>query len=443
MTVQYLGRALGVLAMSLATRAWGHDEAPAPPGPLTEPHALVLSGGVSLGAYEAGLNWALVTHMRRSADRPPARRARRAPRLVALTGASAGSINAVLSALEWCAPDTGTLTDNLFHHTWTTVGLENLLPSKPGGYYEDDGLFSRKALDESIARLKCRARGRVYEGSGRCGDDRRPLRAGCEVSIGIMVSRIRPISTAVNQLATQTQRFVVPLRLVTTADGEARFRAERLTVDPFVGNPIYLPESRADGTVSLDRVIDLLLTSSAFPVAFGPRTLTYCASDGRTDAVDPFALQKEGLRCPGDGLRPYESGFVDGGVFDNVPLGVARALAERASGEADGVPSVHYVYIDPDRRRGVLVPSELGEADEVRIGLRPQLRFVRGFIQTARNYELQSVLRFGDWHETLRSLARKVGPAARGACDRLLMASHPAGSRWPGRTATRGVPSGT
>ncbi len=68
---------------------------------LDEPYALTISGGVSLGSYEAGLNWTLVRAFRAQAEMS-ALLDRRRPHLVAVTGASAGSINALLVAALYC-----------------------------------------------------------------------------------------------------------------------------------------------------------------------------------------------------------------------------------------------------------------------------------------------------------------------------------------------------
>src|SRR5258708_36786378 len=51
--------------------------------------ALTISGGVSLGNYEAGLTWAIAQYIRRSSLDLE---------LSAVTGSSAGSVNALLAA---------------------------------------------------------------------------------------------------------------------------------------------------------------------------------------------------------------------------------------------------------------------------------------------------------------------------------------------------------
>src|SRR6266849_3979604 len=81
-----------------------------------DPFALTITGGVSLGAYEAGLNWALVSFIKRASALGSERDLPR-PRLVALAGASAGSINALLAAAVWCQrlnePQDSTVDHNL------------------------------------------------------------------------------------------------------------------------------------------------------------------------------------------------------------------------------------------------------------------------------------------------------------------------------------------
>ena len=88
--------------------------------------SMVISGGVSLGAYEAGYNWALIkmitTVKEKSIDVDP--------ELRSIAGASAGSINALLSAMYWCQKESIPLRnhvdDNLFYETWVNLGIEDL-----------------------------------------------------------------------------------------------------------------------------------------------------------------------------------------------------------------------------------------------------------------------------------------------------------------------------
>src|SRR5256712_2180894 len=103
--------------------------------PGEDQFALTISGGVSLGSYEAGLNWAVVRFLRlreREFNDPRALLPSRRPNLVAVTGASAGSINALLAAVLWCEADDSTRNapgdGNLPPGAWVGVSLDGLLP---------------------------------------------------------------------------------------------------------------------------------------------------------------------------------------------------------------------------------------------------------------------------------------------------------------------------
>src|SRR5262245_13161056 len=89
--------------------------AQARPGRDTTPIIFTVSGGISRGAYQGGLNWGLVEIARRSTYDAAFRERLRAliggdtvqykiPKLflAAVAGASAGNINGLLSAIEWC-----------------------------------------------------------------------------------------------------------------------------------------------------------------------------------------------------------------------------------------------------------------------------------------------------------------------------------------------------
>src|SRR5262245_44903224 len=83
-------------------------------------YVLTVSGGISLGSYEAGLTWAMVRYLKLAPD------AVDHGRLVAASGASAGNINAFLAATTWCQDEgtdrAETPEDNLFWKAWIPVG---------------------------------------------------------------------------------------------------------------------------------------------------------------------------------------------------------------------------------------------------------------------------------------------------------------------------------
>lgn len=351
------------------------------------PISLAISGGISLGSYEAGLNWAVMRQLKYVREHPEQRSDKFPPALTAVAGASAGGINALVSAMSWCMDDArmqgvahDTVDQNLFRDIWLDVGFNNLLPENPAEYDPDDGLLSRRAFDQVIDRISQLLDKKIY-------------RDECHIPVALTVTRTEPVVISVDGIEVRNQRFVIPF--VLKASGDGGLKLESYLVDhtnPMLGNVIYLRANNADG-VRLDkqRVIDAVLASSAFPVAFGRVHLQYCL---RAE----FSETTTALRgnCP-QGHVEATGDFVDGGVFDNVPLGVAKALAEAQPKHPDVEYS--YIYLDPGSRR----PEDIKRSQSLMMqrslgyGLSSQLSFLSGAIASGEEYELYSVLRNPDW----------------------------------------------
>ena len=143
-------------------------------------------------------------------------------------------------------------------------------------------------------------------------------------------------------------------------------------------------------------VLDIVEASSAFPLAFGPKALRH---------HEPFAPGSRS-RCPttdgsldGACLEP----FFDGGVFDNVPLGLGVNLAlpadARACPAAGNGGDLEFVYVDPARRRGAATVSTVQQATDSKPrrsprGLSSAKVFAENFVSVSRQYELQSAARY-------------------------------------------------
>ena len=129
------------------------------------PFALAIRGGVSLGSYESGFNWALLQYMKKHRAGSKAL-SESYIELKATSGASAGSINALISTISWCIDESNeraselfpdSVSDNLLRDTWLDMGFEELLPKEidsPLHYRADDGVLTRNAFQKSIARIE-------------------------------------------------------------------------------------------------------------------------------------------------------------------------------------------------------------------------------------------------------------------------------------------------
>lgn len=396
------------------------------------PFALAIRGGVSLGSYESGFNWALLQYMRKQRAEGKARGGSFID-LKAASGASAGSINALISTISWCIdrdktrpsnlfPDT--VSDNLLFDTWLNIGFEELLPKQFDSlehYRADDGVLTRNAFQESIARLE-----KILKTNS--------FRPGCQVALGLLVTRVDPVERDIAGVRVHNQRFMIPLRLRVDDSGHATFVSCLLNgEDPAIGNVMYLQGIPTfDPACPVEHhtidVVDAIEASSAFPLAFGRKHIRYC--ELATD--DENSASATNGRCP-SGMRPVVDEFIDGGLFDNIPLGAAKALAEPE--EEYGTPGsawersgrrFNYVYLDPTIRRSVggrgahdsmaAEPDENGDSQNTggpTYGLRSQLRFLGGAISSGRDYELYNLLRGGDWTNQVFTHADKLSDAVR------------------------------
>jgi predicted acylesterase/phospholipase RssA len=350
---------------AVAGGAWAAEA----PSPAPQRYSLTVRGGVSLGAYEGGINWALLKVLK---DDPSVS-------LTTVTGASAGNINAFLSAIEWCQSATRSgqesVRNNLFWQAWVPVGIHGLFPRRAKGYQPGDGLFTRTAFASAEDAFR-----KAVDDGGRFGSP-------CGLHVGVSVTRVRSADIVIRSVDAQSgndgihipsQRFVATFGLDVGAKG-LRFR-QLNQHDHEVGEYLTLPST--DGVVSDDQLIELIHASSAFPVAFGPQIIRHCPDDAELHG---------GARCS----PPIADQFIDGGVFDNVPLGLAVSLTEQLLAPADA-EQVHYVYIDPDHARSYApLPMPPPERPETkRVGLSTTFDFIKTFVSVSQQYELQGVARY-------------------------------------------------
>jgi predicted acylesterase/phospholipase RssA len=343
---------------------------PAEAGPTTRPGvvSLTVSGGVSLGAYEAGFLLHALDQLRGDERRE----------LRLLTGASAGSLNGLLAVLGACGDQVGPPARSLFWSTWIPVGFDQLfVPSAAAPL----GAFSREWLE--------RGAGRIEEAWGR------GLDASCDLVLGVAATRLAPRTLRAAgghlELPRMEEKFAVRVR--GRGPGRPPSVVNYRPADGVRPEPLLVTD--AAGEVPFAALRDLLLASMAFPVAFPPVELSTCLA-GATAAP--------GVCLPAEAeAEPY----VDGGVFDNGPLRLAVGLArgglapapggglrwrEAPDARARATPGeVTFAFVDPDateyppapppaaRPGRPSLPRELGE-------------ILSSLVETARAKELAVLL---------------------------------------------------
>jgi hypothetical protein len=383
--------------------------------PDTLPLIFTVSGGISRGSYQGGLNWALVEIARRSTYDAAfrdmidtlSRNPRSLPRLflTAAGGASAGNINGLLSALEWCREGGASAPhESPFWQAWVWTGWDQLTWNRHRVNNDEHGLFDRRFFkDVLLPALRAQVTAK----------DR--FRMNCTVPVGVTVTRVRPDTIAVaTGIDASSQRFAIPFIVSTDSNRVLHLQQPpRLVLDdPTLGEVVVLADTAWTGErrpdLPLSSVFRAVEASSAYPLAFGPRSLAYHkAADTRVDGA--CTSSGEAWRC--DSARPGQ--FMDGGVFDNNPLGLAYGLhrcvpygsrdartgrgSVRMYGEGSDTVNVcvappestTMVYMDPDARRdhiGRTIPFPLD--DTPARGLSAVTTLIGGAIGTARGYEL-------------------------------------------------------
>ncbi len=415
-------RLRGVIAAVLALLAApvSGDEPP----PIR--YSIAVSGGASMGAYEAGLNWGALRFLRDFGRHDPASGGESRPAVLAsVAGSSAGGINTILSALVWCnRPEAegglrDRLDDNLFRDVWLDIDINELLPPEPDapGYLPGDGLLSRSSLVRAARHLRARWREPHF-------------RSGCRLPLGVTVTRVEPALMTVDNLTVYNQRFTIPFELQVRGDGRVRWRFDPGRYDAQQDLAMLLLPSRRQappGRIEDTAIEKVTLTSAAFPIAFGRMRLRYCRLATEAEPETPVTTDDSAWQCP-DGYVLDEAEFADGGLFDNIPLGLARKLAEDTPEARRHPLPVNYLYLDPDPLRRP--PPDAGTASrcrgpepppacrEMAFGLLDQGSLLAEAYGTARKYELFREIASDRWRlnlvvitdDLLRTLASEQRP---------------------------------
>jgi predicted acylesterase/phospholipase RssA len=336
---------------------------------LGRPTALVVSGGTSLGSYEAGFlhytsqHFVAIGRLWRAlglaghGDDPGS--------FQVATGASAGSMNAFLAVLATCREPVSRPEESIFYRLWIPVGMAGLL----GPGREQGALFSRAPLDAAARTLEELIESREgWSKDGTCrtlfGLSATPLRA--------RTLELRPagaVAGPVLRVHRHTEKFMFeisgergrapslrPFAPPSRAEGD-----ERLT-DFY---PTFSPV-RADGTVAFSDVAQLLMASSSFPLAFRPVPLSYRLSG---------AEAAEGQR------------FIDGGVLDNTPLRLAMRM-HRFHETAGGAEDVWVLFLEPNVVGWDKYPGAEKPRRKRRSNVAEYLDFAGDFVSAAREAEL-------------------------------------------------------
>ena len=381
--------------------------------------SIAISGGASKGAYEAGLNWTILKLIRESENLHTLGGGQIRPlQIASITGASAGGVNTILSGLTWCslAEAEGGLTsridNNLFRDIWLRVDINALLPPSPDSeiYLPDDALLSRRDYFAAAGDLAEQWRKSAY-------------RKGCRVPLGVTVTRVEPLDLVVDNIEVENQRFYIPFELRVREDGTIAYFFDPADY-PSLSDPAMIlmphPRSAPEFSIPDKSVIEAAVATSAFPTAFGRRRFQYChlvVRRGATSPESPAEQSDNDLVCP-KGYELDEAEFADGGLFDNLPVGLARTLAELNINASKNSLPVTYLYLDPNRvryespdppdNRACASNNPPDACRTMAFNLFSESIMLAGALGTARKFELYRETTSENWRFNLSQLAYQL-----------------------------------
>jgi len=368
----------------------------------SQSYYLAIKGGVSLGNYETGINWMLLKYLQRLEEQDGPEYSK----IMSFSGASAGSLNSILSAIDTCSPQViESLENNLMRKTWD-IGIDKLLPSNQDRSSENTivnhnslklGLFSRGAFFDKYRDLELRIN--------------QPVEKDCNILITISITRIEPYRYPVKEFEEiiNLQRFVVPV-LVTAKVGEKisfrnvdflkragdLYEDKSETGNRIPGPYLKLVENKHANSdfysIDFQTIFDLALASSAYPIAFEPVELNYCFPHHLIDGEACIEGRAETAR------------FSDGGLFDNSPIGVSLDVASspqcwRIENITDGscvakkISNTNIIYINPDSYRTKNLTQHKQLASDAKVGLWNYGKYFLDSFHTASEREYRSALK--------------------------------------------------
>lgn len=283
-----------------------------------EAPGLTVAGGVSLGSYGGGFLYYYTLLRHQLAGGKP---------FAVVTGASAGSINSLLAALAMCAKPSWRPEQNLFFDTWVPVGMTGR-GGVPGLRDEravtSRALFSRKPIEYRADEL-----GRIFSSSrlDQWSDQE------CETMLGLLATQLIPQRVSLQEVkptssvSRQMQKFLIKLsrrkgeQPKVTPDVSLVPRGLR-DLYPILGHTKLAGGAPSDSSdpIEFSLLAELLKASSSFPLAFEPVRVPLT----RFNAVSGLWEHACDNEAPGAPCRDPE--FVDGGVFENVPLNLAQRV---------------------------------------------------------------------------------------------------------------------
>mgnify|MGYP006197574371 CR=1 FL=1 len=344
---------------------------------MTSKVAIAISGAVSLGSYEAGVVYELLDaigqHNRNNANRPE-----RQILVDVLTGASAGGMTAAMLAqkLLYNRDSLATPYGNDLYRAWVEQVDINGLLSNDYGDNPSQSLLSSNFVG-AIADQMLLARYRTND---------RPVThhpaAAPTLQLALAMSNLNGVDYAVSAFKNAS------------LDAETGYFVQTRFEDSFTRSI----DLSADNPGFWNQIKQAARACGAFPTAFAPLGLErwYEEVDYRAKAL-PFERSR--------------FAYVDGGTFNNYPLGLAKGLVDKLDTHPRDYENRYYFYIAPNSKDSTRSTFNADQADPFKTSL-------------AITSAIFNQARFQDWMLTghYNRLVEEMDTRAENLCRHLLQA---------------------
>jgi predicted acylesterase/phospholipase RssA len=295
--------------------------------------AIAISGAVSLGSYEAGTLYEIIKALKEHNENP----ANPKIEIDVLTGASAGGMTAAMIAqkLLYDGDALSGENTNVGYEAWVkSVDINGLLTPLPGDNAKNSLLsngFVKTIADKLI-------NSRYVESSvpnSPPAQAETPLvqtphiASATSIRLGLAMSNLNGVDYEVDTFAYLTETL-----------GQGKFTQTRHQ-DRYTATL----DNTTDNQAIWNEISSAARGCGAFPVAFSPVSLSRSWLHGDYS---------------GRGAVKFEDStfsFMDGGAFNNYPLGMAVSLAEQNDTNYTDYENRFYFYISPNPRESAANPE--------------------------------------------------------------------------------------
>jgi hypothetical protein len=293
---------------------------------MTKNLAVVISGAVSLGSYEAGVMYEVLEAIARHNEHEPEEQQQ--IKIDRITGASAGGMTASILAQNLLYDD-GSLRkpyDNNLYKAW--VELVDIIPLLDNKEPEQKRSPLNVKVIESIAKQMIVDDETLQQRQQSVELQQHPA-AASQLRIGIAMSNMNGYAYDIPTTGNQPfgyRRFKDQLMCEVERKQDRSWSLQELALLPDANGSLRW---QAAGPMDWELLREAGISSGAFPLAFPLRQ-----------------IKRSGFKSslPGNRFENREGDFLytDGGVFENEPVGLAHSLLNSAAN-----PQRYYLLIKP------------------------------------------------------------------------------------------------